>query len=380
MGLDAQTAAVIMVGGGGAQPLEVLLGRAQQAAALDLIGQFQRMGVGRIMLAAPRVDWLPPGLAVEVDQDDGAEPFHFGQRLADIIEREALETVLYFGGGSAPLLDDGLLETVVALLGRAGANAPGSRIPSHIALTNNLHSSDWVAFTNAQDAAPIIRTADNDNSLAWQLQENWEFEVRVVSKLRPAINLDLDTPADLALAARHPDLKPYLAAAVQDDRLGAIPVGPVLDVLKQPGGRLVLIGRVSPQAWQALNRATQCWVRVYAEERGMRASGRQARGEVQSLLGEMLRQRGPEAFFATLAEMVDAAIIDNRPLMVSQGHWPDAEDRFAADLFMVDAVKNDWLRAFTAAAAAAPIPILMGGHSVVGGGLHALVEMIEGKR
>ncbi len=53
------------------------------------------------------------------------------------------------------------------------AYGKGSRIPTHIALTNNLHSSDWIGISHTADALPIIRQAERDNSLAWMLQENW---------------------------------------------------------------------------------------------------------------------------------------------------------------------------------------------------------------
>jgi len=109
----------------------------------------------------------------------------------------------------------------------------------------------------------------------------------------------------------------------------------------------------------------------------MVASGRLARGEVRTLIGELIRCQGPQAFFRTLAQMTDAAIIDSRPLMAAAGRWPGAADRFASDLFLVDAIEDGWLRDFTAAAREAPIPVLLGGHGVVAGSLHALVEIIE---
>jgi hypothetical protein len=54
--------------------------------------------------------------------------------------------------------------------------------------------------------------------------------------------------------------------------------------------------------------------------------------------------------------------------------WPSAEDRFASDLLRADDVKNPWLRELTASAVAAPIPILLGGHTLVGPGVRLVVE------
>lgn len=369
--------AVIMVGGGGPSPQEQLVLEAQRASTLDLIATLQKHDVAPIVVAAPSTEWLPGDVDAIYDQDSPDNPFHFGQRLAELVYRYDLSPTMYFGGGSAPLLDGDMASTIAAMLYRSEFGPPGSRIPSHIALTNNLHSSDWVGFSNSADALPIIREIDRDNSLAWLLRESGEFEVRVIAGMRPAASLDLDTPTDLAIMAHHPDLKPHLADAVTDKRLQTIPVEAVATIAKTPESNLTLIGRVSPLAWQALNKVTRCWIRVFAEERGMVASGRLQRNEVRSLLAEMLAERGPQAFFTTLSEMTDAAIIDSRPLMAAQGRWPTDADRFASDLYLIDAIEDSWLRAFTAAAAEATIPVLLGGHSVVAGGLYALAEIIE---
>src|SRR5690606_33330804 len=188
---------------------------------------------------------------------------------------------------------------------------------------------------------------------------------------------DLDTPADIAMLRQHPDCGAYLRQAAQNPLLDAIPVESVLDILRRTGSHVTLIGRVAPKAWEALNQATQCWIRVFSEERGMVASEREKRGEVQSLIGKLIEAEGFAAFFRHLGEMTEAAIIDSRVLMAHFKRQPSDADRFASDLFMVDAIEDEWLREFTAAAAAAPIPIILGGHSVVAGGLYVMSEILN---
>jgi hypothetical protein len=95
------------------------------------------------------------------------------------------------------------------------------------------------------------------------------------------------------------------------------------------------------------------------------------------MLLPMLEALGMEGFFARLAEMADAVLFDTRVLFAARGFTPSAADRYASDLLWHWAVEDDWLRAFTFAAATAPIPIVLGGHSLVAGGLHALVEIIQ---
>ncbi|MEP7286574.1 MAG: hypothetical protein ABI947_12500 [Chloroflexota bacterium] len=371
-----QIGAVIMVGSAGESPQEQLVLAAQRASAIDLIGTLRGQGVERIIVAAPTTDWLPTDLDVIRDEDVQDERFHFGQRLATLIERYEMEPLLYFGGGSAPLVDEAVGGMIVALLDRS-MNATAPTIPSHIVLTNNLHSSDWAAISRVEAALPVIRQANRDNSLAWLLQESGEYDVRVLSGVRPATSMDLDTPSDLALIAHHPDLLPKLREVVQNAGLSQIPVDKVIALAVGEANTLALIGRVSPLAWQALNKATRSWTRVIAEERGMIASGRDERGEVRSILSPWIKARGFAGFFADLAGMADAVIFDTRVLMAAEGIHPDAADRFASDLFWVASIRNSWLRDFTQAALEAPIPIILGGHSVVAGGLYALTEIIQ---
>lgn len=109
----------------------------------------------------------------------------------------------------------------------------------------------------------------------------------------------------------------------------------------------------------------------------MVASGRMERGEVQTLVGQILDDWGPRRFIERLSAMTDAVLWDTRVWMAAGGGWPPGSDRFAADLGWADQVVNPRLRELTEAINAAPIPILTGGHGVVSGSLYALVETLE---
>ncbi len=366
--------AVVMVGPGGASQPEQLVGRARRAAALDLIDLLRDEGIGPIIVAAPGGSWPPARQGVIRDDDPSGETFHFGRRLADIVRRHRLDTVLYFGGGSAPLLDGEMVRILAGML-RSRRHLP-------VALTNNRHSSDWVGFTQAQTALDTLVEVESDNSLAWLLEHEAGYDVRVLAALRPSTSMDIDTPADLAILAQYPQLMPYLNGLLQSDAavpLQRMQLPAVLNLLTQEARQLAIVGRVSPHAWQALSKATRIWIRVFSEERGMKASGRLAHGEVRSMLGLMMDRGGPEAFFADLAGMVDAAIIDSRVFMAHRGLWPAAAERFASDMFDIDAVQDAWLRAFTEAAMKAPIPVVLGGHGLVSGGLYVLAEIVKAR-
>lgn len=97
------------------------------------------------------------------------------------------------------------------------------------------------------------------------------------------------------------------------------------------------------------------------------------------MLGLLLDRDGPEALGRLLARLGDAAVVDTRVLLAhrlgpDETAWPAAEDRFASDLLLADRVGDPWLRALTEAALAAPIPVLLGGHTLAGPGIRLLAE------
>lgn len=364
--------AVLMLGGGGKTPQEQLVMEAQRAATIDLVTLLNTTGISPVILCSPELSWWPQNVPIWLAPDPADRPFHFGAYLAETILANQFDDMLYLGGASAPLLDLSMLNLMVELLRRAESGK--------IAISNNLHSSDWIAIKGVRETLSIIKSARRDNSLAWMLRQDGGYEVRILTEIRPASAFDLDTPSDIALLRHHPDCGPQLRQVLSNPLLDTVPVQQVLDVLTRSGSSMTLIGRVSPKPWDALNQITQCWIRVFSEERGMVASERLERGEVQSLLGKIIEAQGIEGFFKTLANMTEAAIIDSRVLMAHFGVKASDADRFASDLYMLDAISDPWLRDFTAAAKAAPIPIILGGHSAVAGGLYVLGEILALRR
>ena len=99
----------------------------------------------------------------------------------------------------------------------------------------------------------------------------------------------------------------------------------------------------------------------------------------RSILGMVLDERGPGALGTVLAELGDGAVVDTRVLMAhrlgrDESRWPAAGDRFASDLLLPDQIADPWLRNLTSAAAAAAIPVILGGHTLVGPGLRLLLR------
>jgi hypothetical protein len=367
--LGDQVTLLLLVGGGGQSEVERALDGAHRAAGRDLLEVVLRTGmIDRAVVATDDADWgsTLADLPVEVDLDPPGEPFHFGRRLVGLIERYDVQRVLYSGGASAPILSAEYWIEVLTRLGEA----------ERLVFTNNLHSCDWVGFAPAVEVTPLIAQEANDNAIAWVLAHEGGLPVESLPA-SAATRFDLDTPVDLLIAQRHPGIGPCLRRFLDGLGWDAPWLDGVLAVMSREGGSLAVVGRASSVAWGALEGATRCWVRVFAEERGMRASGRQEQGAVRSLLADYLELVGVDGFFDELAELVDGVLFDNRVILAARGLWPSAADRFNSDLYRWESVEEPFLRCFTRVAAEARVPVVLGGHSVVAGGLMALIESFE---
>ena len=76
----------------------------------------------------------------------------------------------------------------------------------------------------------------------------------------------------------------------------------------------------------------------------------------------------------TLAELGDGSFIDTRVILAHKRIEVSREDRFLSDLGRWQDIRDPFLRDFPRAALEAPIPVLLGGHSLMSGGLMALNE------
>lgn len=280
------------------------------------------------------------------------------------------------------------------------AAGPGLR-----ALANNRYSADVVALSapSAERLQGVPPKLPGDNALPRWLAENGGVAVADL-RSRWRLAVDLDSPLDVVLVERYrrtaagtnatPDVGRGRRPETSDpatDRVRAALEG-VRGVMTDPRRELVIAGRTSAATLGWLERHARCRVRGLVEERGLRASSRLALGPAsrrdqgnarppRSILGMLLDRDGPAALAERLAELGDAALVDSRVLIahrvgIDETAWPSAESRFASDLLDAGSVADPWLAALTAAAAAAPLPIVLGGHTLVGPG----VRLIAGGR
>jgi hypothetical protein len=152
----------------------------------------------------------------------------------------------------------------------------------------------------------------------------------------------------------------------------------IRQVVTDAAAELLVAGRTSAAALTWLEGATACRTRALVEERGFRTAAAGQR-PARSTLGLVLDREGPEELGRIVAGLADAAILDTRVLLAhrlgrDEAAWPPAGDRFASDLLLHEQVADPWLRALTRAAAESPVPILLGGHTLVGPGLRLLLD------
>lgn len=339
-----------------AGPLERVLEQARTALADHHVAGFLAAG------ATQALDWREP-------PDDTP----FGSRLrrlaaALVAPLGPTAGLVVIGAASLPMAASA---DYAAFVAAAGTGAPG-------ALANHRYSADCVAIACAAPVLAGLPDLDADNALPRWLAEVAGIPVRDL-RARRRLAVDIDSPVDiLALAG-----VPGAPALPLPEPADAAPVLARLAALRalaaDPGAELLVAGRLSSADLRWLERGTRSRTRALIEERGLRTAaigavvGRPNRRPPRSTLGLLVERDGPGSLGTHVAALSDGAILDSRVLMAhrygaSERGWPKAEDRFASDLLLPDRVRDPWLAELTASAAAAPVPILLGGHGLVGPG------------
>jgi hypothetical protein len=369
--MPPQATLFLFVKGTAQSDVEKLVAEAQLAASLDTLQRVHAVReIGAIVVATANAAFAAraAALGASIELDPPREEFHWGTRLAALVEKYAPAVALYVGGGSGALMST---DDWRAIAQRAAQT-------QNSVITNNYYSCDFAAWSPG-DALCQIEPPTLDNDLAYRLGERAGWQVIALPK-NAATQLDIDTPTDLLTISFHTAVGENLRAFLEQAHLDTTRAKTLQLFLGNRAATVLIAGRVSASMALFLERETPCQWRIYSEERGMRASGRQARGEVRSLLGYYWEWRGARGFFDTLARLADAAILDSRVLFAHQRLRPTALDRFSSDLLRAEDIGDPFIREFTLAARDAALPVFLGGHSLVSGGMYALVEAARAMR
>jgi hypothetical protein len=357
---------VIFHGGVGDGEAERVMARARVAAGRSTARAALAAGFEAVIVAAEDAEAfapLVPGMLVDEDSRFPIRDsrFRFDARLRELVERYGLAKPAVMGSGSVPLLGVEEFRLIVEQL--------DSRDERFV--TNNFFSADLTAWTPG-DAIERVGEFARDNVLPRRLRDDAGL-APVILPRTTATQFDLDTPADLAVLSLQEGLAAEVAEAARPMAGLAERYRRMMHILCDRTAELVVAGRVGSMTWQYLERETACRVRMISEERGLAAAG--PGHQARSALGFLLEAVGVDRFFERLAELGDTAVLDTRVIEAHMGVTPSREDRFQSDLMNWEAIEDPFLRRFTEGAAKAPRPVLLGGHSLVAGGLMALNDI-----
>jgi hypothetical protein len=334
----------------GSPPLVALLDEARAALAERHHRGFLAAGADEVVIRSEPPDHTP-----------------FGERLRRLVAELRPEGLVVFGAASLPL--------ATASDRRAFVDAARGDRPA--ALANRRASSDALAIACAAEAlATLPPDLDTDNALPRWLEEAAGVPVDDLGTRR-RLAMDVDSPLDLVLleGARRGLPAPGVDGDSVRARLAAL-----RQVAADRGGELLVAGRTSSGDLRWIETHTRSRTRALIEERGLRTGaigdrlGRPNRRPPRSLLGEWLHVEGPGALGKIVASLCDGALIDSRVLLANrlgadERGWPPPEDRFASDLLLAHRVQDGWLAELTASARGASVPVVLGGHSLVGPGI-----------
>jgi hypothetical protein len=282
----------------------------------------------------------------------------FGARLRDVLPTGDRDGLVVLGSGAVPLLTATDRRRFVAVAATGSATA----------LANNRFSADILAIGCARAALATLPDLPTDNALPRWLAERAGYAVDDL-RARWRLGVDIDGPLDLVLLGGR-----WAAAMTAHERARVeARLAAARAVVTDPRAEVVVAGRTSLDALAWLARSGAARTRALVEERGLR-TGEPGQRPPASVLGALLDLDGPEALGAHLARLGEAAIVDTRVLLAhrlgaDEGAWPPTEDRSASDLLLHERIADRWLRALTLAAVEAPIPVVLGGHTLVGPGL-----------
>lgn len=357
---------VIFEGGPARSWVERMLAELRQAIVLDTIERARACGaIGQVIVVTDREELAQraASLGAEVDRDGDGEPFHFGRRLVELVRRRRLQRVIYMSGGLGALATPDDLAWIARELARQ----------QRVVITNNVHSADLIAFAPAE-ALERVDPPAMDNSLAMSLSARAGLEL-VHPPRTLGLHFDIDTPTDVLVLGVHPGVGPAVRAWLEAHPLDRSRVRAILRVMDEPAADLLIFGRIGAPLFYYLDDRTRCRLRVVSEERGMKSLGRDRRGEAVSLMGFLWESVGDRGFFQRLGRVASAALLDSRVLFAHRRWEVSQADRFLSDLGMWEEIQHPGVRAFTRAAMQeAPLPVLLGGHSLVSGGVWALVD------
>ena len=365
--------AVIFEGGAPTSMVELEMLGVRKAICLDNIEKLVRHpDYDRVILATNYPDLAAAALSLGAIVEDTTDwrPFHYGKALQKIVEQYQMEKVLYFSGASSPLLSYAEFGDIAQVLNEN----------EQVVYVNNVQSADIVGWCPAK-CLLTMEPPEMDNALGYQLRRQAHLP-RLLMPHSSGIHFDLDTPTEILFLKLMPEISPRIRAAVDVLDWNTNTLEAAWDVLRQKEfiPSVWMSGRIGAPIIEHINTHLRARLRIISEERGMKAMNLEAEGKVCSFVAAFIQAAGCQAFFDWVSCYSDVAFIDTRVIFAHMKIKASEHDRFNSDLGNWQIIQDPFIREFTKAAAAAKIPIMLGGHTLILGGLWAMVDDIREKR
>lgn len=170
----------------------------------------------------------------------------------------------------------------------------------------------------------------------------------------------LDTGGDLCLLAA---LGPQGFVRAED--LGASPavlerIHAVTRLLTKRTAELLVVGDPGTEGWRHLEQETACRVRLLGDG-------------PNGMLAHLLAWAGPARFVEYLSELGDAILVNTR-ILFPDSDCPSPRDFFYSDTGQTDQIAHRGLRLLTETLLNGGRPAILGGSSLLAGGIYLLIE------
>lgn len=308
------------------------------------------------------------GVNINAEYLNTKRAFSFGKTVKKLINKYSWDKLFYIGAGAGPLLTKSEITNIASKI----------KSKENIIIANNFYSSDFFAFSPAKAWNKVNPLPSTDNPFAYKLKEEGNL---VGVKVNPSCGtfLDIDTPIDLAVLNMHSGCgkhtREFLKTGGDTFDRAVEKIKKTLKYFYDPFSEVFIFGRVGSIVPNYIMTKAKCRFRLISEECGMKAWGRQEKGLVYSFLGELIEKEGMKKFFKNLSKNSKAAFIDTRVLFAHKKLDVSRADRFYSDLGIYEKVNMPFVKEFTYEAANADIPVILGGHSLISGGLYTMMEI-----
>lgn len=309
--------------------------------------------------------------AVEVDTDClcPTDKFSFGKSLAKLIKKHSLDKLFYLGAGAGILLETEEVNQIAKKIAES----------SNLIIANNFYSSDFLAFAPAKAIFKIKDLPEEDNPMAYLLKDKGGLKSQKIIASAGTF-LDIDSVIDLAILEKYSKKGPFISKELAKEKQLDLKLKKLFTVFEDHNAEIFLAGRVGSHIYAQISQNLKCRFRIFSEECGMKAWGREKSGKVYSYLGKLMEEVGLEGFFKILEKTSSAAFIDSRVLFSHFGEKVSRADRFYSDSGQFERIENNFARKLTHLSTKSAIPVFLGGHSLLSGGLYVLTEIFLEKK